>query len=62
MDQAEPPRYIPLKPLSEINVQDIIDAVQTGNQEQIHRAKKMLSNVNDVITDTKTSLRELIHR
>lgn len=62
MDQAEPPRYVPLKPLSEINVQDIIDAVQTGNQEQIYSAEKMLGDFNAVITDTKTSLRELIKR
>lgn len=59
MDQAEPPRYIPIKPLSEISVQDLLDAVQTGNQEQIKSAEKMLGNIDKAIIDTKMSLREL---
>lgn len=45
MDQAEPPRYIPLRPLSKVSVQDVIDAVQTGSEAQIQSAQEMLDSL-----------------
>ena len=59
LDQSEPPHYIPLKPLSDVTVQDIIDAVQMGNQEQMTSAEKMLEGIDVKITNNQLSLREL---
>lgn len=59
MDQAEPARYIPLKPMSEINVKNIIDVVRMGNKEQIESAKKMLSSIAEPNKESGLSFKEL---
>ena len=60
MDQAEPPRYIPLKPMSELTVQDVIDAVRKGNEAQMISAEKMLASIELPNDDTQQSFKELV--
>lgn len=58
-DHADPPHYLPLKPLSEVSVQAVIDAIRAGNGAQIKAAKKMLSDIELPTTNTQQTFREL---
>jgi membrane protein len=58
-DHTEPPHYLPLKPLSEVCIQAVIDAVRAGNGAQIKAAKKMLDGIELPTSNRQQTFREL---
>ena len=60
MSQDEPPRYLPLKPMSEVRIEDVINAVEKGSKKQIESAEKMLDEIPELTHDAKLSFKELV--
>lgn len=47
-DAADEPHYLPLSPMSETTIEQVIEAIQTGDEEQIRLGKRMLHDLPEV--------------
>lgn len=61
-DDADPPHYVTLKPMDEVHIQDVIDAVRMGNKAQMMAASNMLACLDEMDSptdNTQQTFREL---
>ena len=60
LDQQKPSRYLLIRSLSDTCVDDILNAIRTGNAAQIKTAQGIMAHLPPQIEDTQQSLRGLV--
>ena len=61
-DNQQPSHYVPMRPMSDTRIEDILKAIRTGDQQQVQTAKGLFEQFPPMLEDRQKSLRELAQK